>query len=183
MDFINEAWKGQLLQRPSGWMGLECYMHSIINNLNVKTDLALEFGIDHGYSLKVFAQLFKKCIGVDSFSGDPHIGHPQDPAFFQGILNTFKEYNVEIFKQDYRDYIKNDNKQYDLIHVDIVHFYKETFECTDWAMQHSNVVLVHDTITFPDMHKVCKDISSKHNVEYYNIPLCNGLGILHRKTS
>jgi hypothetical protein len=181
MTFNKEVWTGELLKQPSGWEGLECYMKSIISSLNIKTDVALEFGIDHGYSLTVLSQLFTKTIGVDSFSGDPHIGHIQDPAFFQGILNRFKDRNVDIFKLDYRDFIKNNNNQYDLIHVDIIHHYAETFECGDWSIQHSNVVLVHDTITFPEMHKVCVDIAKKHGVGYSNILPHNGLGVLYRR--
>jgi len=181
MTFNKQIWTRELLKQPSGWEGLECYMDSIIKELNIKTDLALEFGIDQGYSLKILTQLFKKTVGVDSFSSDPHIGHPQGSEFFQSILNKFKDHNVDIFKVDYRDYIKNDNKQYDLIHVDIVHFYAETFECVDWSIQHSNVVLVHDTITFPDMHRVCVDIAKKHNVGYSNIIPHNGLGVLYRR--
>lgn len=179
MTFNKEVWTKNLLPIPSGWEGLECYMNSIMSNLNIKPNLALEFGIDQGYSLKIFSQLFNKVIAVDSFSKE--VGHPQYEGYLTNIFERFKGDNVEINVKDYRDFIKNNNDFYDLIHVDIVHFYKETYECTEWSIQHSNVVLVHDTITFGDMNVVCEDISKKYNVKYVNIPEHNGLGILYRE--
>lgn len=181
MTFKKEIWNKSLLQVPSGWRGLESYLNSIISQLNIKPQLALEFGVDSGYSLKVLSQLFNKTIGVDTFMGDVHIGHNQGDTFYNNILSMFKEAPVEIIRANYKNYIKQDSKVYDLIHIDIVHHYNETFECADWSIQHSNVVLIHDTSTFPEMARVCRDISNKYKIEYFNIPEHNGLGILYKR--
>lgn len=179
--FNKEKWNGELLPDPSGWRGLECYMKSIIATLNINPNIALEFGVDSGYSLKVLSQLFNKSIGVDMFIGDAHIGHNQGNEYYQGVLKKFTTDTVEIVKSDFREYIKNNDNRYDLIHIDIVHFYNETFECADWSIQHSNVVILHDTCSFPEINRVCVDIASKHKVNYFNLRDCNGLGILYRK--
>jgi hypothetical protein len=42
------------------------------------------------------------------------------------------------------------------------------------------VVIFHDTISFPAVKKACEDLAEKHNMEFYNYPLYNGLGILIR---
>ena len=179
--FKKEKWDGNLLQVPSGWRGLEEFMKSIIHNLNINPELALEFGVDSGYSLKVLSQLFNKTIGVDPFIGDKHIGHSQGDEFYKNVLKKFEEDKVEIVRKDFKTFANNNNNKYDLIHIDIVHFYNETFECADWSAQHSNVVLLHDTMTFPEMARVCRDISAKHKFEFYNIPYHNGLGVLYKR--
>ena len=78
------------------------------------------------------------------------------------------------------DFIKNNNNRYDLIHIDIVHFYKETFECAELSINHSKVVILHDTVSFREVYQVCEDIERKHKV-YFNrtINSCHGLGVLY----
>jgi hypothetical protein len=178
--FIREKWEGELLSVPTGWNGLEDYIKPIMTKLNINPELALEFGIDSGYSLKVFSQLFNNTVGVDMFVGDAHIGHSQGDEFYEDVLKRFTNNKVEIIKADFRDFIKQDNRKYDLIHIDIVHYYDETFQCADWSIQHSDVVILHDTCSFPEINRVCLDISKKHKVNYYNIGECHGLGVLYR---
>lgn len=177
-----ENWNNKTkLDVSSAWRGLEEFIPSIITNLNINPEHCLEFGVDLGYSTHIFSQLFNRVTGIDSFEGDPHILHEQNIDFYSSVLNRFKNTNVEIIKTTYQNFIKDNNDRYDLIHVDIVHFYKETFECTEWAINHSDVVLLHDTVSFPEIYKVCEDISKKYNTQFYNIPDNHGLGILFCK--
>ena len=44
---------------------------------------------------------------------------------------------------------KIDQTNHDLIHIDIFHDYANTYEAGRWAVDHSNVVLFHDTESFP----------------------------------
>ena len=180
--FNKEKWNGNLLEGPTGWRGLECYMESIIKVLNIKPKTALEFGVDSGYSLKVLSQLFDKTIGVDPFIGDKHIGHSQGEVFYKNVLKKFEGDNVEIVKKDFKSFASNHNhnNKYDLIHIDIVHLYNETFECADWSAHHSDVIIIHDTMSFPEMARVCRDISSKHKFKFNNIPYHYGLGVLYK---
>lgn len=175
-------WNKPTLDVPSAWKGLERYIPSIITEFNIKPHHCLEFGVDEGYSSHVFSQLFDKVTGVDMFAGDIHIRHDHDEHFYPKIKHRFNNTNVDIIKSDFRDFIKNNTTRYDLIHVDIVHLYDDTFECTDWAVQQSDVVILHDTCSFPSINQVCVDIAAKHNIGYNNIPHHHGLGILYKKS-
>ena len=164
----------------SAWKGLEDYINPIIDCFNIQPNKALEFGVDLGYSADIFSQVFNKVIGVDSFTGDAHIIHQQGDSFYQDVKNSFAGTNVEIVRSSFENFIENNNDHYDLIHIDIVHEYTPTFNCADWAIQHSNVVILHDTMSFPEIYKVCEDISYTHNAEFYNITEHFGLGILYK---
>lgn len=180
--FHKQQWPLKTLTVPSGWEGLENYMVPLIHDLKIEQNLCLEFGVDQGYSLYIFSKLFAKVIGVDAFEGDVHIRHEQGEEFYEKIKTTFsKQKNVELVRSFASDFIKNDDNNYDLIHIDIVHEYEPTYECADWAVQHSKVTLIHDTEVFPAMKKVCVDVAKKHNLNFYNITDHFGLGILVRE--
>ena len=164
----------------TAWKGLEDYIFPIIKHFNIQPNIALEFGVDHGYSTDILSQAFAKVVGVDSFVGDAHINHAQGDKFYNTVKNSFANTNVEIIRSLSDDFIKDNNNRYDLIHIDIVHEYIPTFNCADWAIQHSDVVILHDTESFPEIKKVCQDISTKHNVGFYNITEHFGLGVLYR---
>jgi hypothetical protein len=86
--------------------------------------------------------------------------------------------NIELYKSDYQDWIKKDQTQYDFAHVDIVHNYKETYECGYWAVMHSKCCIFHDTESFPAVRKAVYDISKHTGKKVYNYPYHNGLGII-----
>jgi hypothetical protein len=174
-------WPYKLSDYVSAWKGLENYILPIINNFGIKTDTMLEFGVDYGYSTDIFSKVFKKVIGVDSFISDPYLGHDQGDIFYKNIKEQFKGSNIELCRSSYQDFIKDNNNRYDLIHIDIIHTYKETYECAEWAIMHSNVVLLHDTYSFPEMHRVCRDLSLKHKWGFINIKECHGLGVLYKQ--
>ena len=164
----------------SAWKGLEDYIVPIIKQFGIQTNTALEFGVDLGYSLDIFSQIFNKVIGVDSFEGDKHIRHEQGDAFYNSVNSSFADTNASLIRSSFEDFISNNENSYDLIHIDIVHEYIPTFNCADWAIRHSNVVILHDTESFPEIHQVCRDISAKHNVGFYNITEHHGLGVLYK---
>lgn len=181
MYLIKEKWPGRVLEGGSAWEGLENYLPSLMKNFCIKPGHGLEFGVDKGYSSYILSQLFQKFTGVDAFIGDAHINHEQGDEFYSYVLDRLKDTNIELVRADYRDFIRNNNNRYDLIHIDIVHFYNETYECADWSIQHSDVVILHDTESYPDVKRVCVDIAAKHGVKFYNLPEHFGLGILSRK--
>ena len=162
----------------SAWKGLECVVPGIVDQFCKKTDSALEFGVDTGYSTSVLAQLFTSVIGVDTFEGDVHAKpeHEYMLAVTSRTLSHIK--NIKLIQSCFEDYIKVCNDQFDLIHVDIVHFYDPTYQCADWALNHSPVVILHDTESFPEVKQVCIDLAKKHNRHFLNFEPFNGLGIL-----
>lgn len=174
-------WSEKTLDVPSAWRGLENYIPTIITNFNLKNNLMLEFGVDYGYSTQIFSKIFKKVIGVDTFQGDICIGHSQGDDFYYNTKQQFKDSNVELYRLNYQNFIKNNDDRYDLIHIDIVHTYPETYECAEWSLKHSDVVLLHDTCSFPEIHKVCRDLSLKYKWGFINIEEHSGLGILYKQ--
>jgi hypothetical protein len=165
---------------PSAWKGLEGIIHDIINTFGVNPNLALEFGVEHGFSTSALASYFKKVIGVDPF------GEYANFSSYLNTMRTLKDYlNVSLVDMKYEDFIKVDiYDRYDLIHVDISnpdHNYATTYPCGEWSIQHSDCVIFHDTISYPDVMRVCEDLSNKYNLDFYNFPLYNGLGILAKR--
>lgn len=167
-------------EKPTAWGDIPTIIKDIINRFSIKTEKALEFGTEYGYSTSALANYFDSVIGVDIFTGDVHSGIV-DNHYEHTKTNLSSWPNIELIKSDYRDFIKENTEQYDLIHVDIIHTYEATFECGDWALQHSSVVIFHDTESFPEIKRVCIDLAAKHNFEFYNYEHSHGLGILVKK--
>ena len=164
----------------SAWGDIPTIIKDIIKRFDVKTEKALEFGTEFGYSTSALANYFDKVIGVDIFTGDFHAGFHKD--HYEQTKNNLSSWpNIELVKSDYRDYIKDNSERFDMIHIDIVHTYNETFECGEWAVNHSDIVIFHDTLSFPEIKTVCENLAMKYNLEFHNYPDSHGLGILVRK--
>lgn len=158
----------------SAWVGIPNILKDIINTFNLKTDSALEFGVETGYSTTALAYYFKHVIGVDPF-------RTKKGFTFSDVKKSLSNYNIELFESGYEQYILTEERNFDLIHVDIIHEYQPTFDCGDWSLNHSNCVIFHDTISYPAVMKAVNDLAIKHNCEFYNYPHSNGLGILIKR--
>ena len=173
-----------ILEAPSAWKGLESIIGDIITRFGIRTDKALEFGVEYGYSLVALSNFFKRVMGVDHFLGDEHTDAKNVEGMYEKAKEALSAYpNIQLFPKSYQDYMKAHrfNGPYNLIHIDIVHTYEDTFACGDWAMKNADIVLFHDTESFPDVKRAVQDIADKHGVEFYNYPFHYGLGILCRK--
>jgi hypothetical protein len=168
----------RLVQSKSqAWVGLEKIISDIIEFSKINTDSALEFGVEFGYSTAAFANYFKKVIGVDIFTGDVNAGHHGD--IYESTKSNLKNFlNVELIKSDYKDFIKSKDQNFDLIHVDIIHTYEDTFACGLWAAQHSRCTLFHDTQSFSEVKKAVAEIAKITGKRFYNYRKSNGLGII-----
>ena len=162
----------------SAWCDIPTILKDIIVTFNINPQIALEFGVEYGYSTSALANYFTKVIGVDTFMGDIHSDTKTNhyKVTKRTLKNRYK--NIQLIPSSYQDYIKTDNNIYDLIHIDIVHTYNEIYECGEWAVNHSKVVIFHDTISFDEVKKACYDLSTKYGLEFYNYPDSHGLGIL-----
>lgn len=166
-----------VLQITSAWKGLELIIDDIITRFNLERNNCIEFGVEFGYSAVIFSNYFQKVIGVDTFEGDQHTENQIE--HFDDTRNRLSAYqNIELIKSDYRDWIKEDQQRYNFAHVDIVHNYKETYECGLWTAQHSDCTVFHDTESFPEVRKAVKDIAKATGQKIYNYPHHHGLGIL-----
>ena len=167
---------GNYVDVSTAWKGLEQVIPDIIQQFNLETNSCLEFGVDNGYSAAIFSNYFKKVIGVDYFEGDMHAGFRDVYKLTCERLKAFN--NITIIKSSYQDYIKKDTLHYDMVHVDIIHTYEDTFACGLWAVQHSNCTIFHDTESFIGVRKAVRDIAKKTGKTFYNYPHHFGLGII-----
>lgn len=168
------------LEVPTGWNPCETIIADIIERFKVTPDFMLEFGVEYGFSTSVFAHYFGAVIGVDHFKGDEHSGGKDLSGETVERLRAYRNVAVERF--DYREWISNAGDiQADMIHIDIVHTFIDTYRLGRWAVDHSDVVLFHDTISFPAVMQAVKLISAETCVAFYNHDNINGLGILSRK--
>jgi predicted O-methyltransferase YrrM len=167
----------RVLAPPTAWKGIESILGDLIQTFNIATRDCLEFGVEYGYSTVALSSFFDRVIGVDTFHGDKHTENKSDIfAFTARRLSCFD--NIKLVVSDYRDWIRHDNQSYDLIHVDIVHTYMDTFACGLWSARHSPCVIFHDTLSFPAVKQAVIDISRKTGRRIYNFEESYGLGIL-----
>ncbi|WP_221393084.1 class I SAM-dependent methyltransferase [Dyadobacter sp. NIV53] len=167
----------KLIEIASAWKGLEMVIEDIIEHFGLDRKRCIEFGVEFGYSSVVFSNYFEKVVGVDTFEGDEHTVNKGD-HFEETRARLASFTNIELFKSDYKDWIVKDSGHYNLAHVDIVHNYKETFECGLWAAQHSDCTIFHDTESFPAVRRAVIDIAKATGQKAYNYPKHYGLGIL-----
>ena len=167
----------KVLLYKSGWSGLEFIIEDILNTFDIGRESCIEFGVEFGFSSVVFSNYFKQVKGIDTFYGDTHTVHKGD--HYNNTKESLREYsNIELIKSNYQDWIYSDNSQYDFAHVDIVHNYKETFECGLWAVQHSKCCIFHDTEIFPEVRRAVYDIAKLTGKRAFNYPHNYGLGII-----
>lgn len=171
-----------LIDVPSAWRGLEAIIADIIETFGIKTDKALEFGVEFGYSTVALSNYFKKVIGVDTFQGDEHTEDKAIVGLYEAVRDVMPP-NVALYPISYQEYAKKHylNGPYDLIHVDIVHTYEDTFACGEWAIKNSRLVIFHDTESFADVKRAVSDLAIKYGMEFHNYPFHHGLGILWKK--
>ena len=165
------------------WGDISSILLDIIHRFNVPTDVALEFGVATGHSISTLACYFDRVIGVDTFRDDySYIDHNR-PSTLYNTLRLLKKYNnIQLIQSLFEDFIKETIfDRYDLVHVDLIHSYDITFACGEWSLQHSDCVLFHDTISYPEVMRAVTDLSTKYDYEFYNYSEKYGLGILIRK--
>jgi hypothetical protein len=161
----------------SAWGNIPTILKDVIERFEVKTTKAIEFGVEFGYSTSAISNYFEKVVGVDIFTGDIHAGFKGDIyEVTKGVLKDFT--NIELVKQSYQDFTKENVNDYDFAHVDIVHTYEDTYACGEWCVQNCKVTIFHDTVSFPEVFKACQDLANKYDLDFYNYEESYGLGIL-----
>jgi len=165
------------LQVDSAWKGIESILSDLIKRFHIRTNCCLEFGVEYGYSTVALSSFFDSVTGVDTFAGDKHTVNKKD-VYDETVSRLSAFENVRLIRSDYRDWIKQDNNLYDLIHVDIVHTYADTFACGLWSAVHSQCVIFHDTESFPAVKRAVSEISRLTGKHFHNFKQSNGLGIL-----
>jgi len=161
----------------SAWSGIDQIIPDLVDHFSIPTGLALEFGMEWGYSTSALANVFRKVIGVDTFEGDLHCGIKNISV--ESVAKNLAAWpNIEIHKKSYQDWIANDTGYYDLVHIDIVHTYDDTFALGAWAVNHAKIVIFHDTESFPEVKRAVSDLATLTGREFHNYDQNYGLGIL-----
>jgi hypothetical protein len=172
----------RMIDVPSAWVGNELIIEDIIERFKITPKRCIEFGVQHGWSTAALANYFTHVIGVDTFAGDEMAGIGDPDHTFHGTQEALKDFpNITLARTSYQDWIRKDESWYDLIHVDIIHTYEDTYPCGRWACEASDVVIFHDTLAFPEVMAAVKDLASDADMYFYNYPHAYGLGILSRR--
>lgn len=167
----------RVLKPATAWEGIESVLGDLIQRFHIGTKCCLEFGVEHGYSTAALSSFFDSVVGVDTFTGDKHTQNKSD--IFLSTSERLSEFkNIKLMRRDYRDWIAEDDTKYDLIHVDIVHTYADTFRCGLWSARHAPCVLFHDTLSFPAVRQAVIDVARTSGKQFYNFRESYGLGIL-----
>jgi hypothetical protein len=165
------------LDVDSAWKGIEVLLPEILDRFNVGRERCLEFGVEFGYSIAALSAHFDQVTGVDLFTGDIHTLHKGD--HFAKTAERLGQFdNIELVRADYRNWIEDDDSTYDLIHVDIVHTYDDTYRCGLWAVDHAPCVLFHDTESFASVRAAVVDVAFDSGREFHNFRGAHGLGIV-----
>jgi hypothetical protein len=167
----------RVLSVPTAWKGIESILGDLISKFNLRTGRCLEFGVEFGYSTAALSCFFDEVTGVDLFTGDKHTANHSD-ILGETSKRLSRFHNIRLVRSDYRDWITQNTAFYDLIHVDIVHTYTDTFTCGLWSVQHAPCVLFHDTISFPAVRWAVSAIARETGKRFYNFEESHGLGIL-----
>ena len=169
----------------SAWAGLEKILPGILADFDVSPRQALEFGVQHGFSVAALANYFEEVIGVDTFAGDQHAGLGEPERTLRATSARLVNFpNVQLVRADYQTFCAERTGHgfrlplYDLVHVDIVHTFYDTYECGKWAVGHAGCVIFHDTISFPDVCRAVEQLAAESGRTFYNFPNHYGLGIL-----
>jgi hypothetical protein len=165
---------------PTSWNGLERIIPDIIRRFcGGKSYLALEFGVWHGYSTAALANHFRRVIGVDIFEGDLLAG--TTAPMLETTAKTLEPWpNIELRKESYQRFFTYHYFQPELIHIDILHTYEDTFACGAIALTRAECVIFHDTISFTEVRRAVGDLSQIFGRKFYNYYDSEGLGILAR---
>lgn len=170
-----------IIDVQSAWGNITTIIKDIIQRFELKTNIALEFGVETGYSTSAIANYFNTVIGVDTFRGDFESIVSTNPSNFETVKAILKGYpNILLIESRFEDFIKFKQSRFDLIHIDIIHTYQPTFDCGEWVVNHSDCVIFHDTVTFPEVLRAVTDLSEKYDLDFWNYTEGHGLGILVR---
>ena len=168
---------GRTLEAISAWEGIEMMLADLIERFELGRERCLEFGVEHGFSTVALSSFFDSVTGVDTFMGDQHTKEHGD-IYEQTTARLAGYPNIRLVRSDYRDFIREQGGEYDLIHVDIVHTFKDTYACGLWSAQHSRCTIFHDTESFREVKQAVAEIARTTGKTFYNYTPSNGLGIL-----
>lgn len=161
----------------SAWQGIETILSDLVQRFKISTERCLEFGVEYGFSTVALSSYFDSVTGVDTFRGDKHTNNIRD-IYDETVRRLAPFTNIDLVRSDFRDFIRQEDRTFGLIHVDIIHTYADTYACGLWSAKHSACTLFHDTESFPEVRQAVVDIARQTGKKFYNYEQSHGLGIL-----
>lgn len=170
----------RIANENSAWGSIAYAIGPLLKEFDLKSDAAIEFGCEYGYSTAVLANYFKKVVAVDLFVGDKHSGERQN--FKAATENNLADFhNITLIEGDCLKHPVS-MSEYDFAHVDIVHDYRPTFDAGEKLLNAGvPCVVFHDTMSFPEVRKAVLDLSEQHDCVSLEYPYSHGLGILMKR--
>jgi hypothetical protein len=165
------------LEVVSAWDGIQDILADMIERFDIDITRCLEFGVEYGFSTVALSSYFESVTGVDTFQGDRHTKNKD--FIFEETKRRLSPYNnIHLIRSDYRDFIKQNEDHFGLIHVDIIHTFSDTFSCGLWSARHSQCTIFHDTESFPQVKQAVIEVARATGKKFYNFPESFGLGII-----
>lgn len=173
----------EIADKERAWGDIPNILKDIITRFGLKTNVALDLGVLFGYSTYALSLYFDKVIGVDTFKNNRFNYLDMREDHYEEVVELLNICpNIELVQSLWQDYAKTETiNRYDLIHLDMIHSYRETFIAGEWALQHTDCAIFHDTISNKTVMKACDDLATKYDFEFYNYQHSHGLGILIKK--
>ena len=163
----------------SAWKGHEEFAVKLVRFL--KPDVMVELGVDYGYSAFAFAlPNIGTVYGIDWFQGDDCAGKRDTYAQVRAEIINLGLGNLELIHADFSTAARSWRRQIDILHIDGDHDYasvKRDFELWARFVKGDGVILMHDTISFPD------DVGRFYDelqLPKFNFTHSHGLGVVCR---
>ena len=165
---------------PSSWAGIESILADLLDRFAVGRMCALEFGCEFGYSAIALSNFFGLVETVDPFGQMAYDGREMKIVARE---NLAPYNNIILHEQPWREYVERYNQlpqpmNWNLIHIDAEHTYREAYDNGLWAIQHAPIVLFHDTESFECVKQAVWDLAECNNKQFHNFVEFHGLGIL-----
>lgn len=142
----------------SFWHGHVPFAHFAVARLRPR--LIVEFGVEHGNSLFVFADALKwnkvaagQVIGCDTWQGDIHVGKQADWIFERvSHIAGSHETNIELRRTTTQECAPTfEDETVDLLHIDASHDYhsvRDDYESMVPKLAEGGIMLFHDIAAF-----------------------------------
>jgi predicted O-methyltransferase YrrM len=163
----------------SAWKGHEEFAGKLVRFL--EPEVVVDLGVDYGYSAFAFAlPNIGAVYGIDWFRGDVYAGHRDTYAQVRAEMVNLRLSNLELIHADFSTAARSWERKIDILHIDGDHHYdsvKRDFE--QWArfVREDGIILMHDTISFPDdVGRFYEELQ----LPKFNFTHSHGLGIVCR---
>jgi predicted O-methyltransferase YrrM len=161
----------------SAWTGHQSFAMWLVETM--KPDTIVELGVDYGYSTFCFAApSIGTVYGIDWFNGDYQTGYRNTYSDVMSNIERGGFNNIEIITGRFEEVAKTWDKPIDILHIDGLHTYdnvRSDYETWTPFLRDGGIVLMHDTISFPDeVGKLYNNI----NLPKLNLKNSAGLGIV-----